>query len=51
MLQVLQIPSLKSKEIVILCSGNNGLFSFEDSVCAGELISELLEIIRRYRIG
>jgi len=27
--------------IVIMCSGNNGLFSFEDSVCAGDLINEL----------
>lgn len=31
----------KKTEIVILCSGNNGLFSFEDSVCAGNLINEL----------
>lgn len=31
-------------EIVILCSGNNGLFSFEDSACAGDLIAELKEI-------
>ena len=35
---------IKSKEIVILCSGNNGLFSFEDSACAGALINELLEL-------
>lgn len=34
----------KSEDIVILCSGNNGLFSFEDSVCAGALIDELFEI-------
>jgi 2-phosphosulfolactate phosphatase len=32
------------EEIVIMCSGNNGLFSFEDSVCAGFLIEELNEI-------
>lgn len=30
-----------NSDIVILCSGNNGLFSFEDSVCAGFLISEI----------
>ncbi|MCW8849880.1 MAG: 2-phosphosulfolactate phosphatase [Melioribacteraceae bacterium] len=35
---------IKSNEIVILCSGNNGLFSFEDSACAGSLIDELFEI-------
>ena len=28
-------------EVVIMCSGNNGLFSFEDSTCAGDLIAEL----------
>lgn len=33
------------KEVEILCSGNNGLFSFEDSVCAGNLISELKLLI------
>lgn len=31
----------KKEEVVILCSGNNGLFSFEDSVCAGDLINEI----------
>ncbi len=31
-----------SEELVILCSGNNGLFSFEDSSCAGDLISEIM---------
>ena len=35
----------KSEEIVILCSGNNGLFSFEDSTCAGSLIHELSELL------
>ena len=30
------------EEIVIMCSGNNGLFSFDDSVCAGFLIEELV---------
>jgi 2-phosphosulfolactate phosphatase len=33
-----------SDEVVIMCSGNNGLFSFEDSVCAGDLIAELKEL-------
>lgn len=33
-----------SPEVVIVCSGNNGLFSFEDSTCAGDLINELLEL-------
>ena len=33
-----------SEEIIIVCSGNNGLFSYEDSVCAGHLISEMLEL-------
>jgi 2-phosphosulfolactate phosphatase len=28
-------------EVIILCSGNNGLFSMEDAVCAGNLIAEL----------
>ncbi len=31
-------------ELVILCSGNNGLFSFEDSVSAGHLIFEISQI-------
>lgn len=29
-------------DIIILCSGNNNLFSLEDSVCAGMLINELI---------
>ena len=29
--------------LVILCSGNNGLFSYEDSVCAGDLIYDLFK--------
>ncbi|MCB0729418.1 MAG: 2-phosphosulfolactate phosphatase [Ignavibacteriae bacterium] len=33
-----------SEELNILCSGNNGLFSFEDSACAGDLIDEILQI-------
>lgn len=35
---------MDSNEIVIMCSGNNGLFSFEDSACAGDLIDELREL-------
>ena len=31
-------------EIVILCSGNNGLFSYDDSVCAGFLIQEINDL-------
>jgi len=30
------------EELIILCAGNNGLFSYEDSACAGSLIAELL---------
>lgn len=33
-----------SNEVVILCSGNNGLFSYEDAICAGNLIDELLNL-------
>lgn len=29
---------------VILCAGNNGMFSLEDSVCAGALIDEIIKI-------
>lgn len=32
-----------SPELVILCSGNNGLFSYEDAICAGNLIDELMK--------
>jgi 2-phosphosulfolactate phosphatase len=31
-----------SEDVIILCSGNNNLFSLEDSVCAGMLINELV---------
>lgn len=37
--QISELP-----EIVIMCSGNNGLFSYEDSVCAGDLIEELSQL-------
>jgi 2-phosphosulfolactate phosphatase len=30
------------QDVIILCAGNNSLFSLEDSVCAGMLVSELL---------
>ena len=30
------------KDVTILCSGNNNFFSLEDSVCAGMLVSELV---------
>ncbi len=33
-----------SSELVILCSGNNGLFSYEDAICAGNLIDELFKL-------
>ncbi len=31
------------KDVEILCAGNNGRFSFEDSLCAGKIISEIEE--------
>lgn len=30
------------QDVIILCAGNNNLFSLEDSVCAGMLVSELI---------
>lgn len=33
-----------SPEVIIMCSGNNGLFSFEDSVCAGGLINDFKKL-------
>ncbi len=36
---------LKTKEnLEILCSGNNGMYCLEDSVCAGMIIKQILEI-------
>jgi len=32
------------EDVEILCAGNNGMFSFEDSLCAGMLIEELKEL-------
>jgi len=31
-----------NEDVIIMCSGNNNLFSLEDSVCAGMLVSELI---------
>jgi 2-phosphosulfolactate phosphatase len=31
-------------DVIILCSGNNNFFSLEDSVCAGMLINELVNV-------
>jgi len=31
-----------NQDVIILCAGNNNLFSLEDSVCAGMLVSELI---------
>jgi 2-phosphosulfolactate phosphatase len=31
-----------NEDVIILCAGNNNLFSLEDSVCAGMLVSELI---------
>ncbi len=33
-----------NKDVEIICSGTNGFFSLEDSVCAGKLISELITL-------
>jgi 2-phosphosulfolactate phosphatase len=32
------------ENVEILCAGNNNLFSLEDSVCAGELVSEIKKL-------
>jgi 2-phosphosulfolactate phosphatase len=31
-----------NEDVIIICSGNNNFFSLEDSVCAGMLVSELM---------
>lgn len=33
-----------NKDVEILCSGNNGNFSLEDTVCAGKLVSEIVAL-------
>jgi len=39
-----------SEDVIILCSGNNNLFSLEDSVCAGMLISELVTVNKKVEL-
>ena len=39
-----------SEDIIILCSGNNNLFSLEDSVCAGMLINELVNVNKKVEL-
>lgn len=41
--QVAQFIKELNQDFVILCAGNNGMFSIEDSVCAGMLIRKLAE--------
>jgi 2-phosphosulfolactate phosphatase len=43
MASVLRFLRTHKGDVTILCSGNNGRFSMEDSVCAGMLISRLVE--------
>lgn len=33
-----------NKDVVILCSGTNGMFNLEDTICAGKLITEMLKM-------
>lgn len=40
---VVQFIKQLKQDFVILCSGNNGMFSLEDSVCAGMLVHKLVE--------
>lgn len=35
------------KDVEILCSGRNGTFSLEDTVCAGKLISEMAQLYEK----
>jgi 2-phosphosulfolactate phosphatase len=39
-----QLVSL-DRDVEIICAGRNGFFSIEDSICAGKLVSLILEII------
>lgn len=39
-----------SEDVIILCSGNNNLFSLEDSVCAGMLINELVAVNKKVEL-
>jgi len=33
-----------NKDVVIVCSGTNGMFNLEDTICAGKLITEMLKL-------
>ena len=33
-----------NKDVVIVCSGTNGMFNLEDTICAGKLITEMLKM-------
>ncbi|TDF99229.1 2-phosphosulfolactate phosphatase [Paenibacillus piri] len=35
-----------NKDIVILCSGTQDVFSFEDGICAGQLVGELQSLLK-----
>lgn len=39
-----------NEDVIILCSGNNNLFSLEDSVCAGMLINELISETKKFEL-
>ncbi len=40
-----------NKDVEILCAGNNNMFSMEDSVCAGKLVRELLNIKKEVNLS
>lgn len=40
-----------NKDIVIVCSGANGMFCIEDTVCAGKLISEMQKINEKIELS
>lgn len=40
---LLEIPSIESEHLVIICSGRDAQFSMEDTTCAGMLLTKLLE--------
>ena len=42
---------LKIKEnLEILCSGNNGMYCLEDSICAGMMIAQIMEVIENVEL-
>ncbi len=43
MSRVVEFLAANPRDFIIVCSGTNGMFSMEDSVCAGMLIGRLLE--------